>query len=149
MTNHFSQGKRCDLCLGPVLNSMRVLTCQECREKQRTRKILFAKERRKPMTQERIDSAAIQVTRAICQRTRWGLGYTSTDAVLRDVANGTINWNDVCDANVYQHEVLSAIGMIPFDVEELCESDRTTDVWNRVCDRWEWAADQVRRGRSN
>lgn len=30
----YSLGKRCTLCGAPVLNSMKVLTCQKCRSRQ-------------------------------------------------------------------------------------------------------------------
>lgn len=70
-------------------------------------------------------------------------GYTNRKEALRGIASGDAGFGDLCDDNIFIHEVLSDKGLIPSDVQEAMNSDKALDVWNSVTARLQWAASQL------
>jgi hypothetical protein len=77
------------------------------------------------------------------------MGFTNIEEALRGIASGKAGFGDVCDDNIFIHEVLSSMKLVPRSVERSMKSDKATRTWNEVVSVLDWAAGEVLKERQS
>lgn len=101
------------------------------------------------MTDKQIELIALDCARrmiAHCDATKhYGhyTGYTNGEEALRGVATGKFVFADLCDDNIFIHDVLSEKGLISKNVTEAMNSSAAMGIWNSVVDKLNLAAHEL------
>lgn len=106
------------------------------------------------MTDQQRDEAALAAAELMAERAQrtghygHNTGFQSIEEALEAIASGRAVFGDICDDNIFTHQVLSGRRFIPKDSSKVVSSDEYTGIWNRVAGRYRWAAAEIlkRRG---
>ena len=100
--------------------------------------------KRKTLTQDETKAAALAVARRMVtycmDRDRYGK-YATIEAALSAIAGGEICFADICDDNIFIHEGLAALKLIP--KRHNPASQANADTWNSVASHLGWAAGEI------